>query len=288
VYTHSPLPTCLPHQINESFLSLVKNDLVIHLEADRILTPSGATNGIGLDTTIFITADSPNNHVIMGARNPAKAEARIKEVQAKSPKGTLSYVELDQNSDESIRAAAKKIEQEFGRLDILVNNAAICEGLASEWTTRADLRETFETNVFGPMILTETLIPLLKASNNPMIINVTSGLGSISGLDPDIDPNHVLYSYRTAQVPGYRMSKAALNMLTVYQHAHLRDFGFKVWAYCPGYVVTDLNSDRDHREQLPWCESSETSAQGILDIVRGERDGESGKFITKRGGAYPW
>lgn len=84
------------------------------------------------------------------------------------------------------------------------------------------------------------------------------------------------------------MSKAALNMLTAYLHAQFRGDGLKVWAYCPGYVVSDLTNDREAREQMQWCESSETSAQGILEIVQGERDGEVGTFITKRGGSYPW
>jgi NAD(P)-dependent dehydrogenase (short-subunit alcohol dehydrogenase family) len=254
-----------------------------------ILTTAGATNGIGLDTTIYLAADSPNHHIIMGARNPTKAEARLSEVQAKQPKATLSFVQLDQNDDESISAAVNKVEQDFGRLDVLVNNAGICpENGTQDWTTRDTLRATFETNVFGPMILTEAFIPLLKASKNAMIINVTSGLGSITGMDPDMDASNPLKSYQSAKVPGYRMSKAALNMLTAYQNLHLREYGIKTWAYCPGFVQTDLQNDREQREALAWCESSETSAQGILDIVRGERDGEVGKFVTKRGGAYPW
>jgi NAD(P)-dependent dehydrogenase (short-subunit alcohol dehydrogenase family) len=225
----------------------------------------------------------------MGARNPAKAEAKLKEVQAKNPQGTLSSVQLDTNDDESIFAAVKQIEKDFGRLDILINNAGVCpENGTQEWTTRNTLRSTFETNVYGPMILTEAMIPLLKASKNPMIINVTTGLGSITGLDPNLDPSNVLYNYKDVRVPGYRMSKAALNMLTAYQHVHLRQFGVKVWAYCPGFVITDLQDDRAAREALPWCESSETSAQGILDIVKGERDEDVGKFVTKRGGIYPW
>jgi NAD(P)-dependent dehydrogenase (short-subunit alcohol dehydrogenase family) len=253
------------------------------------LISTGATNGIGLDTTIYLAADSPDHHIIMGARNPAKAEAKLSEVQAKNPKATLSFVQLDQNDDNSISAAAKKIEQDYGRLDVLVNNAGVCpENNTQEWTTRDTLRATFETNVYGPMILTEALIPLLKASKNAMIINVTSGLGSITGMDADMDPSNPLKMYQSAKVPGYRMSKAALNMLTVYQNLHLREFGIKTWAYCPGFVTTDLQNDRADREALSWCESSETSAQGILDIVRGERDGEVGGFVTKRGGAYPW
>jgi NAD(P)-dependent dehydrogenase (short-subunit alcohol dehydrogenase family) len=225
----------------------------------------------------------------MGARNPEKAAAKLKEVQAKNPKGTLSTVQLDTNEDVSIFTAAKQIQQDFGRLDILINNAGVCpENGAQQWTSRDTLRATFETNVYGPMILTEAVIPLLKASKNPMVINVTTGLGSITGLDPNLDPNSVLFNYKDVRVPGYRMSKAALNMLTAYQYAQLRQFGFKIWAYCPGFVVTDLQDDREAREALPYCESSETSAQGILDIVKGERDGDVGKFVTKRGGEYPW
>jgi NAD(P)-dependent dehydrogenase (short-subunit alcohol dehydrogenase family) len=224
----------------------------------------------------------------MGARSTTKAEAKLKEVQSKDIKGTISSIILDQNEDESIFAAVKQIETDFGRLDILINNAGICLPPDQTWTPRSTLRSTFETNVFGPMILTEALIPLLKKSTNPCVINVTSGLGSIAGLSPSLPTDHALYSHKDVKVPGYRMSKAALNMLTAYQYAQLKDEGFKIWAYCPGYVTTDLTNDREAREAMQWCESSETSAQGILDILRGERDADVGKYVTKRGGSYPW
>jgi NAD(P)-dependent dehydrogenase (short-subunit alcohol dehydrogenase family) len=241
-----------------------------------------------LDTTVYLARDSPNNHVIMGARSSSKAEARIKEVQGKDIKGTLSYVLLDQNEDASISSAVEQIKKEFGRVDVLVNNAGVCLPDDQEWAPRETLRATFETNVFGVMLLTEALIPLLKASKNPKVINVTSGLGSITGLSPDLDSNNILSNFKHVPSPGYRMSKAALNMLTAYQYARLKQDGFKIWAYCPGYVATDLTNDREAREAMQWCESSETSAQGILEIVQGERDGEAGKFITKNGGGYPW
>lgn len=254
----------------------------------QIILITGATNGIGYDTSIFLARDSPNNHVIMGARNPTKAEAKLKEVQAKVPNGSVSWVQLDQNDDASISTAAKQIEQEFGRLDVLVNNAGICPEGGSLWTSRQHLRETFETNVFGPMILTEALIPLLKLSKNPMIINVTSGLGSIAALSPNFDPNHEIYNYKDVKGPGYRMSKSALNMLTAYQYRQLREDGFKIWSYCPGWVVTDLTNDREQREKIPMCDSSETSAQGILDIVHGKRDAEVGGYIGRQGRTLPW
>lgn len=253
------------------------------------LTISGATAGIGLDTTVYLAADSAKNHIIMGARSAAKGEFKVKEVQSKNPKGSISFIIIDQNDDSSISAAVKQIEQEFGRLDILINNAGVAtEPAGQEWPTRDNFRAIFETNVYGPTILTEAALPLLKKSKNAMVINLTSGLGSITGLDTNLDQNSPLSAFKNVTCPAYRMSKAALNMLTAYQHAHLHKDGIKIWAYCPGYVVTDLTANRESREAEPWCESSETSAQGILEIVRGERDGEVGKFITKRGGAHPW
>ncbi|KAH7067004.1 hypothetical protein BKA63DRAFT_571394 [Paraphoma chrysanthemicola] len=255
----------------------------------QVILITGATNGIGLDTAIFLAADSPNNHVIMGARSTAKAEAKLKEVQKKNPKGSLSYVGLDVNDDESISAAVKRIGEDFGRIDVLVNNAGVCDNdQTAQFNSRQVLRDTFETNVYGVMVLTEAALPLLKASKNPMVINVTSGLGSISGLSPDLDPNSQLSPYKDVRGPAYRMSKAALNMMTAYLYHQFQSEGLKAWAYCPGYVVSDLTNDREKREQSQYCESSETSAQGILEIVRGERDAEVGGYITKRGGKYPW
>jgi NAD(P)-dependent dehydrogenase (short-subunit alcohol dehydrogenase family) len=252
------------------------------------LTTPGATNGIGFDTAIYLARSSPNHHIIMGARSPTKAATKLAEVQSKNIKGTVSTIILDQDSDDSIFAAVKQLEEEFPHLDILINNAGICLPTDQTWTDRSTLQSTFNTNVFGPMILTRALLPLLKKSASPAIINVTSGLGSIAGLNPELPADHALYSYKDVTVPGYRMSKAALNMLSAYQFKQLRDEGFRVWSYCPGYVATDLTGDKEAREGMAWCESSETSAEGIGEIVRGERDGEVGGFITKKGGRYPW
>jgi NAD(P)-dependent dehydrogenase (short-subunit alcohol dehydrogenase family) len=178
------------------------------------------------------------------------------------------------------------IEQEFGRLDVLVNNAGICtETYDGQWPSRHQLRAEFETNVFGPTVLTAALLPLLRQSKSPKIINVSSGLGSISRCisTPNKGPDG-----KVVRAPGYRMTKSALNMLTAYQHQQLKDEGFKVWSYCPGFVITDLGKDRKEREQMAGCESSETSAQGILEILEGQRDNEVGQFVTKYGKQYQW
>jgi NAD(P)-dependent dehydrogenase (short-subunit alcohol dehydrogenase family) len=149
------------------------------------------------------------------------------------------------------------------------------------WTTREVMRMTFETNVYGPTILTQALIPLLKKSSNARVINVSSSLGSIAAISDHSD------AYSGVVYPGYRMSKSALNMLTAYQYCHLKGDGVKVWSYCPGYVVTDLGRDRETRKEQ-GIESSETSAKGLLQIVQGERDADVGGFVARYGEKYGW
>ncbi|KAH7389995.1 hypothetical protein BKA66DRAFT_489494 [Pyrenochaeta sp. MPI-SDFR-AT-0127] len=248
----------------------------------EVVLVTGGTNGIGLDTVIYIASASAKYHVIIGARNLVKGEAVLKEVQSKNLEGTVSVIHLDANDDDCITSAAKSIQQEFGRLDVLVNNAGICpETFEPQWPSRETLRSTFETNVFGPSMITEALVPLLKLSKAPRVINVSSVMGSIAAIS---DHSGGFSGFR---VPAYRMSKSALNMLTAYQYYQLKEFGFKIWTFCPGYVVTDLARDREQRP-ANGAESSETSAKGIWEIVEGKRDGEVGTFIGRYGQQYQW
>ncbi|KNG45316.1 NAD(P)-binding protein [Stemphylium lycopersici] len=248
----------------------------------EIVLVTGGTNGIGLDTVIHIASASPKYHVIIGARNLSKGETVLKDVQAKPAlQGTVSIVQLDANDDSSIENATKTIEQDFGRLDVLINNAGVCPERDGQWPSRELLRTTFETNVYGPTLITASLIPLLKRSSSPRIINVSSTMGSISAIS-----DHTTW-ISGVRYPGYRMSKSALNMLTAYQYYQLKPEGFKVWTYCPGYVVTDLGGDRDQREEQ-GVESSETSAKGLLEIVQGDRDKDVGGFLGRYGQTHEW
>ena len=234
---------------------------------------------------MYITSASPKYHVIIGARNPSKGETVLKSVQAKPGlQGTVSLVHIDATDDASIQAAAKTVEQEFGHLDVLVNNAGICPERPERdgrWTDREKLRDIFDTNVSGPTIIATTFLPLLKKSSNPRIINITSGLGSIGTMS-----NHGEWP-APVQYPGYRMSKAALNMLTAYQWYQLKPEGFKIWTYCPGYVATDLTDNREERVKT-GADSSETSAKGLLEIIQGERDADVGGYIGRNGLKHPW
>ncbi|KAF2120387.1 short chain dehydrogenase [Lophiotrema nucula] len=246
----------------------------------RIILITGGNNGIGYDTVAALSSADANNHIILAARSEERGLKALEELKARKPAGTISFVKLDVTDDSSIAAAAAQVEKEFGRLDVLVNNAGIA---ITKPTDREVFRQTFETNVYGPALLTDALAPLLKKSKDPRIINVSSGLGSIA---KRADPKDDYYS--TAADP-YRMSKAALNMLTTCQSYNYKDDGFKVWTYCPGFVITDLTG-KDHRKwrEENGADSSETSAQGILEIVEGKRDGEVNCFVQRYGKQFPW
>ncbi|KZM20430.1 oxidoreductase [Ascochyta rabiei] len=252
----------------------------------QIILITGANNGIGFDTATLLASVSVGNHVIVGSRSTTKGEAALKHIKDRSPKGSVSLVQIDADSDASITTAVHRIEQEFGRLDVLINNAGTCkETYDGQWPSRNDLRAEFETNVFGPTILSAALLPLLRQSKSPKIINISSGLGSITRCSAEPDRSS---AGTIVRVPGYRMSKSALNMLTAYQYQQLRGEGFKIWSYCPGFVITDIGSDREARKSMQGCESSETSAQGILEILEGQRDEEVGQFLQRYGKQYDW
>lgn len=217
----------------------------------------------------------------MGCRSLAKGAKALEELQARKPAGSLSLLELDVTNDSTITAAAEKTTADFGVLDALVNNAGVMIRDAKD--RRSEMLDTLNTNTVGPFVLTEALLPLLRKSKDPRIINVSSGLGSITDR---VDSSHAFYGF-----PGeaYRISKAALNMATACMHAAYTPWGAKVWSYCPGYVVTNLTGEEDRQGRRDrGAESSETSAVGILEILDGKRDGEVGSFLQRRGLQFPW
>ncbi|CRJ80647.1 Short-chain dehydrogenase/reductase tropE like protein [Verticillium longisporum] len=249
----------------------------------KVILITGANSGIGYDTSYILANASADNHVIMAARSETKGRKSLLEIEARKPAGTLSFLELDITSDDSIKAATEQLTAKFAAIDVLVNNAGIYsqDGPVS----REHLQEVFNTNVFGVLLLTQALEPLLKKSVDPRIINVSSSLGSITlRMDKSIREYHV-----TGEV--YRMSKAALNMLTAslaYQY-RTWEHPAKLWAFDPGYVVTNLAGEGDRQNKINnGAESAETSAQGILEVIRGDRDGEMDRFVAKQAKVHPW
>lgn len=218
----------------------------------------------------------------MGVRNVGKGQKCLEELRSRNPQGTLSLLEIDIASDASISAAVKTLTTDYGRVDVLVNNAGISYK-PDPGLPRAKILEIYNTNAVGPMLLTRELTPLLKASSSPSVINVSSSLGSVANR---FNPKSTSYF---ATWDAYRMSKAALNMATACQYKELKEFGCKVWAFCPGFVITNLSGEEDRQWRKDnGGDSSETSAEGIVEIVEGKRDAELGTFIARYGQSYPW
>lgn len=204
----------------------------------RIVLITGGNKGIGLETARQLLAQG--HTVLIGARDSVKGAAAVDQLRgdtAARAGGRAESVTIDVTNQESIAAAVVTIERAYGRLDTLVNNAGVLsyssDGAAST-TGQAALRETFETNFFGLIAVTQGLLPLLRKSSAGRIVNVTSILGSIS---EHSDPNSGIYQ---AKFTAYDCSKAAVNMYTNHLAHELKGTPIKVNAAHPGWVKTDM------------------------------------------------
>ena len=167
----------------------------------------------------MFTSASSSYYVIIGSRSIEKGEKAVTELKSQSPKGTLSLVQLDISDEKSITNAVATVEKEFGRVDVLINNA----GMISRATSYAEeLRESFEINTIGAAVMNQKFTPLLLNSQKAKIINISSAMGSLSVRS---DPTDFLY---WLPAEAYRLSKAALNMLTVCDYVRLGKQGVKV------------------------------------------------------------
>lgn len=165
------------------------------------------------------------------------------------------------------------------RLDVLVNNAAIAPVNGSSEALAKEMADSFQTNATGPLLTTLAFAPLLKkSSGTPRIVNVSSGAGSIQMRQ---DPQPAMMGH---SVYAYRASKAAMNMITACHAAEYGEAGFKVFAFCPGFTVSNLSSmNKAENGAKPTSEG----ASPIVGIINGEKDVEHGSFL-KIGGKYPW
>jgi NAD(P)-dependent dehydrogenase (short-subunit alcohol dehydrogenase family) len=240
----------------------------------KIVLITGANKGIG-----YAAAQEfgrAGHVVLVGARDVARGE---KAAATLAEEGVdARFVHLDVTDLGTVRAAAAYVEAEFGRLDILVNNAALTRGGPDDLTTVAieDLREVFETNVIGVVAVTNAMLPLLRRSPAGRIANVSSALGTVAFLT---EPAPEFAQYVT--LLPYNSSKMALNAITLMYAAELRDTAIKVNAVSPGFCATDLN---DHRGVLSAAEGGAHVAR-LADVPA---DGPTGTFLSELGGTYPW
>jgi NAD(P)-dependent dehydrogenase (short-subunit alcohol dehydrogenase family) len=225
---------------------------------------TGANKGLGHETARQLIA--AGHTVYVGARDQKRGQEAAGRLGAR-------FVLIDVTRDDSVAAAADRIGTEAGRLDVLVNNAGIPGGRTPPGEVTGDgLRRVFETNVFGLVRVTHAFLPLLQASPAPVIVNVSSGLGSFGVVT---DPDRMESGYPTL---AYGSAKAAVNMLTV-QYAKAFP-AIRINAVDPGYTATDLNA---HRGTQTIGEGAEV----IVAMAQAGPDGPTGGYFDRKG-PVPW
>ncbi|WAS96424.1 SDR family oxidoreductase [Nannocystis punicea] len=242
---------------------------------------TGANKGIGRAIASELAARGYT--VLVGARDLVRGEAAAKAIA-----GDARALALDVTDAGSIAAAAGRIREELGRLDVLVNNAGIARSSAStsgslaEIAARgrpssaslAEVREVFETNVFAVIAVTQAMLPLLRAAPAGRIVNVSSRVGSLSTISA------ADYPFRGIGGVGYGPSKSALNAVTLAFAQELADTRIKVNAACPGYTATDMN---DHSGPRGVAEA----AREPVRLALLGADGPTGTF-SNDDGPLPW
>jgi NAD(P)-dependent dehydrogenase (short-subunit alcohol dehydrogenase family) len=194
---------------------------------------TGGNKGIGLETGRQL--GKLGHTILIGARDKERGQAAVAKLAAE--KIVAHWVPIEVSDQVSITAAAASVEKQFGRLDVLINNAGRLD-YATERTpstiSQAALRETFDINFFGMIAVTQAFLPLIRKSSAGRIVNLTSILGSLA---EHSDPNSPIYP---SKFLAYDASKAAVNMFTNHLAKELKGTPIKVNAAHPGWVKTDM------------------------------------------------
>jgi NAD(P)-dependent dehydrogenase (short-subunit alcohol dehydrogenase family) len=233
------------------------------MHENKVALVTGANKGIGQAIASALAAHGLT--VLVGARDAARGEAASQRIA-----GDARACPLDVTRADSIAAAVSRIQREFGRLDVLVNNAGIATFGTASTTALDDVRAVFETNVFGVIAVTQAMLPLLRAAPAGRIVNVSTRLGSLSAIT---DP---AFPMRGIGGVAYGPSKSALNAITVAFAQELADTKIKVNAACPGHTATDLNGHSGQRTV------DEAAKQPVRLALLGD-DGPSGTFSNDAG-----
>jgi NAD(P)-dependent dehydrogenase (short-subunit alcohol dehydrogenase family) len=230
------------------------------MASDRVALVTGGNRGLGLE--ICRQLAEAGFDVVLGSRDAAKGERAASELGER-----VVALQLDVADDESVGAAAAAVEERFGRLDVLVNNAAILYDTTNRGVDvdLDDVRRGLETNLLGAWRTTQAFLPLLRRGASARVVNVSSEAGSLASM--------------SGGTPIYGVSKAALNALTRILAAELRGEGILVNAVCPGWTETDMGGP-----------GGRPVADGAASVVWGVNipdDGPSGGFF-RDGEPRPW
>ena len=247
----------------------------------RIALVTGANQGVGLQVAKELVANGVT--VLLGARNLDCGETAAKAIGA----GAIA-IQLEVTDRVSIAAAAERIRTEFGRLDLLVNNAGISNtrkgslsmqeyGKISRASNASldEVRAVWEVNVFGVLAVYQAMLPLLRASSDARIVNVSSGVGSLTANADPASPYHAAFG------PIYPASKAALNAMSLAMMVELESTGIKVNLVSPAFTKTNLNG-------YAGTESVEDGSREVVRVALLGPEGPTGTFTRWENTSIPW
>ncbi|KAI1272538.1 short chain dehydrogenase reductase [Xylaria sp. FL0933] len=241
----------------------------------QIALITGANGALGKAIAESLAKDH-GYHVIISSRDPS---AGVAVASALSSQGfSTSSVQLDLESDESISKVVSSIQSQHGKLDILVNNAGVnLEYIkpAEPLTPRETFTKTFQTNVIGPALLTDALLPLLKKAECPRVVFVSSNQASIN---KSLDKSWYLYGL---DIPAYKTSKAAVNMLAVTFSVKLEAMG----GMCNSVCLAGVNSKMSGFNKA--AATPEDAAKKVVEMATLPKGGRTGTFEDAQG-TFPW
>src|SRR5882762_6737702 len=230
---------------------------------------TGANKSIGFETAKQLA--QLGYFVYIGSRDKTKGLKAIENLKAMGLTN-VDCIQLDVTDINSIKAARQELESKIQKLDVLINNAGISGGFPQPATKVSidTLRLVFETNFFGSVQVTKEFIELLKKSDQPRIVNVTTELSSLTNHS---NPNWKFAQFKPA---AYGPSKTALNAYTVMLAVELKDTNFKVNCVCPGFTATDFNNHQGTK-------TVEQGARAIVKYATLDKDEVTGKFFNEEG-----
>ncbi|HEY7934516.1 MAG TPA: SDR family oxidoreductase [Solirubrobacteraceae bacterium] len=219
---------------------------------------TGANRGIGLEVARQLAGR--NYEVILGARDPENGQM-VADQLARETSSTVTALELDVADAASIGQAADRVHSEWGRLDVLVNNAGVGSdfGVSGTEPDFEKIQAALETNFYGAYRVTVALLDLLRTSQHPRVVNVSSGMGGVAEMG--------------GWSPGYRVSKASMNAMTRILSTELAGDGVLVNSACPGFVNTDMGGPMGAQKPV------EDGAAGIVWLATLPDDGPTGGFF---------
>ncbi len=235
------------------------------MKTEKIALVTGANKGIGFE--IIQQLASSGFQVFLTARDRQRGEEACRNLQRDG--FSVEFLQLDVTDEDSIAQLAKELASRIDHLDVLVNNAGIILDAANDSVLQVDPKvivQTLETNTFGPLRLTQKLVPLLEKSSSGKVINISSGGGQLTDMGD--------------WAPAYSLSKTALNAVTGMMAAALKDKNISVNSVCPGWVRTDMGGSSAPR-------SVQQGADTVTWLATEAPSDLTGKFLRDRK-VIPW